>query len=147
MSIKDILAPIDFSPGSLKALKYALSIIDDDGEICLLHVIDTGFISKLTEEGFCDTEAATSKLRIRAEERLKEIIMENSELKINIDSMVVVGRPFAEILRVSLDLDFTMIVLSAHGLQRGDVEGLLFGSTAEKVIRGARIPVLSVPNV
>jgi nucleotide-binding universal stress UspA family protein len=59
--------------------------------------------------------------------------------------MIVIGKPFAEILRVASDLDFAMIVLGTHG--RGDIEELLFGSTAEKVLRAARIPVVCVPAV
>jgi nucleotide-binding universal stress UspA family protein len=60
--------------------------------------------------------------------------------------MVVVGKPFAEILRVAADLDFEIIVLGIHGRRRGDIEELLFGSTADKVLRGARIPVMCVPD-
>ena len=55
--------------------------------------------------------------------------------------MVVVGIPFQEILRVAVDLDYPMIVLG----KGRDLEEMLFGSTAEKVIRGARIPVVTVP--
>ena len=62
------------------------------------------------------------------------------------DSMIVVGKPFAEILRVALDLDFQMMVLGIHGSRKGSFEQLLFGSTAEKVLRAARIPVLCVPQ-
>jgi nucleotide-binding universal stress UspA family protein len=35
MKIEDILAPIDFSPGSLRALDYALAMVDPGGEVYL----------------------------------------------------------------------------------------------------------------
>ncbi|MBO0720217.1 MAG: universal stress protein [Blastocatellia bacterium] len=145
MQFKDVLVPVDFSPGSLRAIEFAFSLIDPEGEVCLLHVIDAGFVAKLSEEGFLESEAALEKLRKRSEERLTEIAKRNPSETIQVDTMVVVGTPFAEILRVANDLYFEMIVLSIRGRQQGSIEDLLFGSTAEKVLRGARIPVFCVP--
>jgi universal stress protein E len=145
MQFKDILVPVDFSPGSLRAVEFAFSLIDPEGEICLLHVIDSDFVTKLDDEGFLEAEAAIEKLRKRSEERLTELANRNPSETIQVDTMVVVGTPFAEILRVANDLYFEMIVLSIRGKKGGSLEGLLFGSTAEKVLRGARIPVFSLP--
>ena len=61
------------------------------------------------------------------------------------DSLVVAGKPYAEILKMARELDFDMIVLATHGKRAGEVESLLFGTTTEKVLRGAQIPVLCVP--
>jgi nucleotide-binding universal stress UspA family protein len=146
MQVKDILVPIDFSAGSLRAVEFAFSLIDPDGEICLLHVIDSDFIAMLSEEGFEEADAAIEKIRLRAEERLAEIAKRSPSDKIEVDTMVVVGKPFAEILRVANDLYFEMIVLSIRGKRQGNIEGLLFGSTAEKVLRAARVPVICVPS-
>jgi nucleotide-binding universal stress UspA family protein len=145
MQSKDILVPIDFSSGSLRAVEFAFSLLEPEGELCLLHVIDSDFIARLSEEGFAETEEAIEKLRQHAEERLAEIAKRNPSDKVQVDTMVVVGIPFAEILRVANDLYFEMIVLSIRGRQQGTIEGLLFGSTAEKVIRAARIPITCVP--
>ena len=145
MQSKDILVPVDFSPGSLRAVEYAFSILESEGELCLLHVIDSDFVARLSEEGFADHEEAIEKLRKRAEEKLAEIARRNPVEKIQVDTMVVVGKPFAEILRVTNDLYFEMIVLSIRGRQQGTIEGLLFGSTADKVLRAARIPIVCVP--
>jgi nucleotide-binding universal stress UspA family protein len=51
MKIEDILVPIDFSPGSLQALDYALAMVDPDGEVYLLHVIDAEFLARVSDEG------------------------------------------------------------------------------------------------
>ncbi len=59
--------------------------------------------------------------------------------------MAAVGKPFAEILRIAADLDFGLIVMGIRGQHQGGIEEILFGSTAEKVLRAARIPVLCVP--
>jgi nucleotide-binding universal stress UspA family protein len=49
-----------------------------------------------------------------------------------------------EILKIARDLDLPLIVMGIRG-QSMPAEELLFGSTAEKVLRGTRVPVLCVP--
>jgi len=146
MKIEDVLVPVDFSPNSLRAVEFALGLIDDDSEIYLLHVIDSSFVDRLTSEGFGDAPTATEKLRKRAEERFEEALAAFADHKERFESMIVVGRPFAEILRVAADLDFQLIVMGTHGVRGEHIEELLFGSTAEKVLRAAQIPVLFVPD-
>jgi nucleotide-binding universal stress UspA family protein len=58
--------------------------------------------------------------------------------------MIVVGIPFVEILKIARDLDLPMIIMGVRG-RSTPPEEILFGSTAEKVLRGTRIPVLCVP--
>jgi nucleotide-binding universal stress UspA family protein len=145
MQIDDILVPVDFSQNSFRAIEYAIGLLAKGGEICLLHVVDADFIARLVEEEFAEPEAAIAKLREKAEARLSEVIGSLPDPKPEIDPMVVVGKPFAEILRVTVDLDFQMIVLGRQGRRLNDIEDVLFGSTAEKVLRAARVPVICVP--
>src|SRR5262245_29834632 len=145
MKIEDILVPIDFSAGSLRALDYALAMVDAGGEIYLLHVIDAEFLARVSDEGFSDVETARARMQRKAEGRLREIAQERSGSAVRVESMVVVGKPFAEILRIAADLDFSLIVMGIRGRHQGGIEEILFGSTAEKVLRGARIPVVCVP--
>ncbi len=145
MDITDILVPIDFSTNSLQALEFALSLVQQEGEVYLLHVIDIDFVTRLSEEGFSEEETAIAQLRRKAEEQLQQIIKEHTRPELNLNSIVVVGKPFAEILRVASELEFQMIVMGIHGRRKRNIEELLFGSTAEKVLRGTRIPVVCVP--
>ena len=145
MKIEDILVPIDFSPGSLRALDHALAMVDLGGEVYLLHVIDADFLARVSDEGFCDEETARAEMQSKAEEQLREIAKKFSLLNVRIESMVVVGKPFAEILRIAADLHFSLIVMGIRGRHQGGIEEILFGSTAEKVLRAARIPVVCVP--
>ncbi len=145
MKFADILVPIDFSPNSQRAFDYALALIEPEGEIYLLHVIDTDFVTRLSEEGFCEAENATERLRHRAETQLQEIVKEHPSANVNVEMMIVIGKPFSEILRVADDLDFSLIVLGTRGHRGGNIEELLFGSTAEKVLRATPIPVVCVP--
>jgi nucleotide-binding universal stress UspA family protein len=147
MKIDDILVPVDFSRCSLCALDFASSLVEKSGDISLLHVIDADFVSRVSDEGFSDREDATKQLRQKAEERLQEIAEKGSHSGVRMTSMVVVGKPFAEILRVATDLDFKIIVIGIRGRREKNIEELLFGSTAEKVLRATRIPVICVPDV
>ena len=145
MKIEDVLVPVDFSPGSLRALDYALGLIDPSGEICLLHVVDIDFVARVSQEGFADATTAQERMRAQAEEQLREIAQQHVAAGVRIESMVVIGKPFAEILRIAADLDFSLIAMGICGQHQGGIEEILFGSTAEKVLRAAHIPVLCVP--
>lgn len=145
MKIQDVLVPIDFSINSIRAVEFAVALVGLEGEVCLLHVIDADFVTRLTEEGFSDPEAALARLREKAESKMAEVLATVPEPRPQMESMIVVGKPFTEILRVAADLDFPMLVLGMNGRRMGDIEEVLFGSTAEKVLRTARIPVVCVP--
>jgi len=56
--------------------------------------------------------------------------------------MILTGTPFLEILRTAKDKEVDLIVVGTHG--RTGLDHVLFGSTAEKVVRRASCPVVSV---
>ena len=62
--------------------------------------------------------------------------------KLPVKIHVTAGRPFIEIIRAAKDFEIDMIVIATHG--HTGVEHILFGSTAEKVVRKAPCPVLVV---
>jgi hypothetical protein len=51
MEIEDILVPIDFSPGSLRALDHALALVDRGGEVYLLNMVDADFLARGSTSG------------------------------------------------------------------------------------------------
>lgn len=150
IELRDLLVPLDFSPASLRALDFALALADGRGDVYALHVVDADFVDRLAEEGFADREPAIERLRTAAEQRLAEILETRRSVEApGIESMVVVGKPFAEILRIARDLDLQAIVMAARGggaEGAGGIEELLFGSTSEKVLRGTVLPVVFVPG-
>ena len=146
MKIQDVLVPIDFSPASLNGIAFAKSLMNDDGEMLLLHVIDDAFIKRAVSEGLAQSDDLCGTLRKRAEEALDGLIQEHGEERVTIKSLVVIGTPFAEILRLCNDLAFSMIVMGTRGRFGSNIEQALFGSTAERVQRGARVPVVTVPR-
>jgi nucleotide-binding universal stress UspA family protein len=140
----DILVPVDFSPTSINAVRVALGIAAPGGDLTLLHVIDEEFIEDAVAAGLGAAEEITAKLREQAEASFAGTLAGLETGEVEIERMVVVGSPFVEILKIARDLDLPMIVMGVRG-RSTPPEELLFGSTAEKVLRGARVPVLCVP--
>ena len=140
----DILVPVDFSPTSLNAVRAAAGIVEPDGDLTLLHVIDEDFISDAVASSLGMSEEITQRLRERAEADFQAMLEGLETGSVNIERMIVVGVPFVEILKIARDLDLPMIVIGVRG-RSTPPEELLFGSTAEKVLRGSRVPVLCIP--
>jgi glycine betaine transporter len=142
----DILVPVDFSPTSINAVRVAVGIASPGGDLTLLHVIDRDFVEDAVAAGMGSSEEITSRLREQAESNFASTLEGLDTNDANVERMVVVGVPFVEILKIARDLDLPMIVMGTRGRSSTQgAEDLLFGSTAEKVLRGTRIPVLCVP--
>jgi nucleotide-binding universal stress UspA family protein len=140
----DILVPVDFSPTSLNAVRVAAGIAAPDGDLTLLHVIDEDFINDAVAAGLGASDDITARMRERAESDFTSLLEGLEAGEVNIERMIVVGAPFVEILKIARDLDLPMIVMGVRG-RSTPPEEVLFGSTAEKVLRGTRVPVLCVP--
>ena len=140
----EILVPVDFSPCSLNALRVAVGMAAPEGDITLLHVVDEHFVNDAVAASLGSADDIRAKLRDQAEQNFS-MMMEGIETgSVEVERMIVVGVPFAEILKIARDLDLPMIVMGVRG-RSTPPEELLFGSTAEKVLRGSRVPVLCVP--
>lgn len=140
----EILVPVDFSPCSLNALRVAIGMAAPEGDLTLLHVIDEHFVDDAVAAGLGSTDDIRTRLRELAEVNFTNMLEGLERGNVNIEKMIVVGAPFVEILKIARDLDLPMIVMGVRG-RSTPPEELLFGSTAEKVLRGSRIPVLCVP--
>lgn len=140
----EILVPMDFSPCSVNALKVAVGMAAPEGDLTLLHVVDEEFIQGAVAVGMGSTEDIRNRLKEQAETNFSSVLEGLETGQVSIEKMIVVGLPFVEILKIARDLDLPMIVMGIRG-QSTPAEELLFGSTAEKVLRGTRVPVLCVP--
>ena len=140
----DILVPIDFSPTSMNAMRVAVGLAEPGGDITLLHVIDKDFVEDAVAAGMGLSDDITARLREQAESNFAAALETVPAEGVSVERMIVVGSPFVEILKITRDLDLPMIVMGMRG-RSTSTEDLLFGSTAEKVLRGARVPVLCVP--
>lgn len=140
----EILVPVDFSPCSVNALRVAIGMAGPDGDLTLLHAIDEQFVSDAVAAALGTAEEIRSRLREQAEANFTNILEGLETEQVNIERMIVIGAPFLEILKIARDLDLPMIVMGVKG-RSTPPEEVLFGSTAEKVLRGSRVPVLVVP--
>lgn len=143
----DILVPTDFGPGSRLALERAMrSLGPDGGTICVLHVLDQHLITQMQAlvPDLGETELR-ARLRQQAETHYAHLVAGLAQDNVTIEPMIIAGTPFLKIAQLARDLDVDMIVMTVH---RGapQVEQLLFGSTAERVLRLAPCAVLIVPE-
>ena len=115
-----------------------------EGDLTLLHVIDEEFIESAVAAGMGSTDELRQRLKEQAEANFTNLLEGLDAGNVNMEKMIVVGLPFVEILKIARDLDLPMIVMGIRG-RSTPAEELLFGSTAEKVLRGTRVPVLCVP--
>ena len=102
--------------------------------LAIVAIVSTG----LALGGYAD---AVGKMRARAQEEWGWIAKERAT---PCDLMIVEGVPFVEILKIAADLDVDLV---AMGMRAGSesIAELLFGGTADRVLRAARCPVLCVP--
>ena len=144
IEMKQILMPTDFSPFAAHALKYAASFAQEYGaKLYVLHVIeDLAHVSYF--EVFQVPMPATFMQDVEAKARAEmDKLMADPMLEgIEKESIIRRGVPFVEILTAAGELKVDLITIATHG--RTGLQQVLFGSTAEKVVRKAPCPVLSI---
>jgi nucleotide-binding universal stress UspA family protein len=140
-----LLVPVDFSPASEAAFDQALTLARGDGAVLiLLHVIDPALVNFATTHDWGTAEDVEKQMREQAKGALQSYKARAVD-QCEIDTIVSTGIPFLEILRKAEDFAVDAIVIGKTGA-RGTLEQLLFGSTAEKVLRGSRYPVIVLPS-
>ena len=141
VTLKKILCPVDHSECSYLALKYAISLaLKDEAKLYLMHVIDSRLydteIYKLSPYKL--NEIDESRIRTDLMKSLPEGTMDVLE----VETIVVKGVPFNEIINAATEINVDLIVIGTHG--RTGLSHVMLGSVAEKVVRKALCPVLTV---
>jgi nucleotide-binding universal stress UspA family protein len=144
IELKQILVATDFSPTSEVALKYGKALAERfRASLHLLHVIEDPFVHGWTAEGYIpDLASFREGLARRAREQMEKVLDPAEFDKLHARLSVKFGNPFIEIVRLAKQDHTDLIVLGTHG--RGPIAHLLMGSVAEKVVRKAPCPVLTV---
>ena len=142
INLRTILVPSDFSECSEAALRYGLELARRfDARLHLLHVVQDPLTQPWAAEGFsAPLFEVVDKWQREARERLLLSVPEADRDRVTVVSTV--AWPYAEILRHAIEHNIDLIVMGTHG--RGGVTHMLLGSIAEKVIRRAPCPVLTV---
>jgi len=144
MDFSNLLVPIDLSPISEQVFQQALSMVSgEDPVIILLHVIDPTLIRFASEHEFGSHDSILQKMRERALQQLQQY-KERAATTVEIDIIVSEGPPFLQIIQKAQEFLADAIVMGRIGGE-GRMEKLLFGSTAEKVLRASSRPVIVLP--
>lgn len=141
IDLQHILAPVDFSPASQHGLAFAGALAERfHSRLHLLHVVEPPV---LPEWGYAHIPRRDAKLRRAAEERLPQLPSACGIDPGLIQSVEVrSGEAAGKICQAAAKRHCDLVVLASHGL--GGIKHALFGSTAERVVRRAPCPVLTV---
>lgn len=143
MQIKTILFPTDFSQGARAAMDHALSLARDyRAKLVLLYVIQDISIAEWYIPSSLSVTDLVEDMEKSAWKEMDKWGAEAQASTENVEKMVVRGVPFVEIIRTAKDRNADLIVIGTHG--RTGIDHMLFGSTAEKVVRKSPCPVLTV---
>jgi nucleotide-binding universal stress UspA family protein len=142
-----ILVPIDFSPPSNAALEYARTVAARFGaSLHLLHVADDPYRALYSAEVFVpEMEGLRDEILADATARLQRQLRMGDIQQLAATVQAIVGTPAASIVEYAEAHDIDLIVMGTHG--RGGMSHLLMGSVAERVVRTAPCPVLTVRGV
>lgn len=142
-----ILTAIDFSENSELAFEYAVTMAKQfNAELIVMHVIN----EPVDLRGFYVPHISFEQLEKEIEEGAAKMMESfcNSRLESfrNYTTSIVSGIPYDEIIRKADEVGASLIVLGTHG--RTGLDHILFGSTAERVVRSANCPVMTIrlPN-
>lgn len=146
VEIRHILCPIDFSETSRHALEHAVAIAKwYESHISALHVVQPAFLYPPTIlfAEFQESPVSTEAERRSLEEQLRTWLEPATRAGLKTDVLFDKGHPAPRILDRAASLHADLIVMGTHGLSGFD--RLVLGSVAEKVLRNASCPVLTVP--
>jgi nucleotide-binding universal stress UspA family protein len=143
MEIRRILAPTDFSDFSKQALKSALELAQAfNAQLSLLHVVEP---PPYPIEGLVPSSLGANlldDLERQASNELAQVLPEAQGATIEVTRRVIVGIPYRKIVEVAEEEKSDLIVMATHG--RTGLSHLVMGSVAERVVRTAPCPVLTI---
>src|ERR1051325_1560119 len=145
LQLRKMLLPTDFSGCGNYALPYAAAIARAaKAAVICIHVVEP-IVPAVGYSGLAEPMPIadmSEQLEDSAERELPRIVDCEDLHGIEVEEIIVHGDAAAEIVRVAKERDVDLIVISSHG--RTGIGRIIFGSTAEAVVRHAHCPVLVV---
>jgi len=140
---KTILFATDFSDNSEYAFDYALALAKKfEGLLAIIHVIN----EPVDLRGFYVPHISFESLEEEIEEGARKMMDRFCRSHVRdyepVMTFIVPGVPYDEIIKKAMELSADLIIMGTHG--RSGLDHVLFGSTAEKVVRKSPIPVMTV---
>jgi nucleotide-binding universal stress UspA family protein len=143
VALKRILVATDFSEASEAALRHGRALAEAFGaSLDILHVMEDPFIYGPTSEGYLPPPHYFDEMEKSTRGRLEHALPPAEREKLNARLAIKKGNPFVEVIRYAKNENIDLIVMGTHG--RGPIAHMLMGSVAEKVVRKAPCPVLTV---
>lgn len=145
MKLKRILVPIDFSDDSLNALDFAVDFAAPFGaELAILFVVEPVYYATPSE-----LYGPTTNLAMLLDEQKRVGVQQLDALAADLEkrgqrvrTILQAGTPYRTIIDVAQRQGADLIVMATHG--RTGLTHVLMGSVAERVVREAACPVLTV---
>lgn len=140
VAVKRILVPVDFSEPSMKALPYALALARQfRAELFLVHIVE-----QIVYPGdWMIPPFPSGDFASESREQLIEKLRNSCEGDTaKVTPIVRFGRAWQEVVAIAREQECDMIVLATHGYT--GLRHVLLGSVAEKIVRHAPCPVLTV---
>ena len=147
--MKKILVPFDFTLPSENALDFATQLAERQGssEIVLFHVIEHPSESRLKIMGATNFDPLENifmtKLIQQSKLKLKKVI-NNVMSKVTVNFKILIGNPYVSLAGEVANQDVNLVIMGTPGLD--DLENLFLSSNAEKVVRSAQCPVITIKN-
>lgn len=146
INMKKILVPTDFSEFGQQAMLYGTELaIRFDAELHLLNVVQDA-VAMFPEPNMMGTSMndLVADMQHLAKKQLEELPNSPGTENLQVVREVRVGPAFLEIVRYAKTANIDLIVIGTHG--RTGIKHMLLGSVAEKVVRKAPCPVLTVSH-
>jgi nucleotide-binding universal stress UspA family protein len=139
--LRRILVPHDFSPTAQAALDYALDLGEKVGaSVTIVHAYEYPILTY--PEGPPVTPELVGQVKHAATAALDALVQRSRRPGVAVDGVLREGTAWHEILGAAADLAVDLVVVGTHG--RRGISRALLGSVAEKIVRAARCPVLTV---
>jgi nucleotide-binding universal stress UspA family protein len=144
VSLKRILYATDLSESTNTGLKYAIEVARLAGaQLIVVHIVSYPDLLLWGPALVMRIEDERAKVVQDMRKKLGDLVTLEKPKEMKIETLVLEGKPFEKILEIAEDRGTDMIILNVQS--KSGLERALLGSTAERVVRLARIPVLSIP--
>jgi nucleotide-binding universal stress UspA family protein len=140
-----IVCATDFSDSSEHAQRYAIGLAEVFGaELRLVHVVELPFLPTYSLAGVPNLALPVEQLEEGARQHLEQAVAACRAIHANTEGTVRTGSPFVEVINYAREIEADLIVVGTHG--RTGLSHMLIGSVAEKIVRKAPCPVLSIKH-
>jgi len=146
--LRKILVPIDLADeeNAHHTISFALSLARDfAADLYVLYVYQIPTLIDLLSSPLSLLKAKedlVKEARNSAEERLTNFLRKIPEPDVDMHPLLRTGSPYEEILTAAQELDTDLIIMGTRALK--GIDYLLLGSTAERVVRMASCPVITI---